>query len=114
MRFTDSLKNNYEFRRLYAKGASAASPRIVMYCRKNRYGTNRLGLTVSNKIGKAVVRNGIRRRLREIYRLNEERLLPGYDIVIVARSRSSTALYSELEADFLRLVKKLGMDNRDE
>ena len=71
MKFTDSLKNNYEFRRLYSRGDSAAASRVVLYCRKNRGGSNRLGITVGTKIGKAVVRNKIRRRLREIYRTNE-------------------------------------------
>ena len=108
MKFTDSLRNNYEFRRLYSKGASAATPRMVVYCRRNRLPVNRLGLTVSNKIGKAVVRNRIRRRFREIYRLNEGALASGYDIVIVARRRSASALYGELESDFMRLAKKLG------
>ena len=70
---------------------------------------NRLGLTVSTKIGKAVQRNRIRRRLKEIYRLNEDKFLTGYDIVIVARSKSRMALYSELEADILSLSRRLGL-----
>lgn len=107
MKFTDSLKNNYEFRRLYAKGESARSPWMVLYCRRNRVQKNRLGITVSTKIGKAVVRNRIRRRLREIYRLQEEKVQPGYDIVLVARTRSRYAEYSMLERDFIRLAKKL-------
>lgn len=109
MKFSASLKNNYEFRRLYAKGKSAFSPYAAVYCRRNRSPVNRLGITVSTKIGKAVVRNRIRRRYKEIYRLSEDKLEPGYDIVIVARARSRTALYRELEADFLRLCKKLGL-----
>jgi ribonuclease P protein component len=109
LRFSTSLKNNFEFRRLYTKGKSAASPYAVVYCRKNRGPVNRLGLTVSTKIGKAVQRNRIRRRYKEIYRLNEAAFEPGYDIVIVVRSKSKQALFSALEADFLRLCGKLGL-----
>lgn len=109
LEFTDSLKNNYEFRRLYAKGKHTASPRMVIYCRRNRLSYNRLGITVSTKIGKAVIRNRIRRRLREIYRLNEYRMRQGYDIVIVARSAGRYAKYCELEADFSGLTAKLGL-----
>jgi len=109
MEHTVSLKKNYEFRRLYQKGASAASPRIVVYCRRGRGDRCRLGLTVGNKIGKAVVRNRIRRRLREIYRLEEGRLTRGYDIVIVARAKAREADFHELRADFLKLAGKLGL-----
>jgi len=109
MEFTVSMKNNYEFRSLYRKGRSAATPRLVVYCRPVRRRESHLGITVSTKLGKAVRRNRIRRRLREIYRLNEHRLVPGRDVVIVARMRSAEAGYHELEADFLRLAGKLGL-----
>ncbi len=109
MRFSTSLKNNYEFRRLYSKGKSAASPYAVVYCRRNRSPVNRLGLTVSTKLGKAVRRNRIRRRFKEIYRLNEDKFGTGYDIVIVARSKSRNAPYRVLEADFMKLCLSLGI-----
>ena len=109
MKETVSLKKNYEFRRLYDKGARAAMPRLVLYCRKSRGGKNRLGLTVGKKTGKAVVRNRVRRRLREIYRLNEQRLVKGVDIVIVARTAAVSATFRELEEDFLRAANKLGL-----
>ena len=86
-----------------------ASPYAVVYCRKNRSRGNKLGLTVSTKLGKAVQRNKIRRRYKEIYRLNEEKFTPGYDIVIVARIKSRYAGYRELEADFLNLSRRLGI-----
>lgn len=109
MKGTVALKKNYEFKRLYDKGAKAATPRLVVYCRKNRAGNNRLGLTVGKKTGKAVIRNRIRRRLREIYRLREGRLNPGYDIVVVARTAAVSASYRELEEDFERAAFKLGL-----
>ena len=109
MRHIVSLKQNREFRRLYAKGRQAVSPCQVVYCRKNGRDCNRLGITVSTKLGGAVVRNRVRRRFREIYRLNLNRLCTGYDLVIVARSRAVGADYALLEADFLRLCGKLGL-----
>ena len=109
MKYTVSLKGNRSFRRLYAKGRSLASGTVVLYARRNGSRENRLGLTVGTKVGKAVVRNRIRRRLREIYRLNEGRFRRGWDLVAVARSRAAEADYRELEKDFLRLAGKLGI-----
>jgi ribonuclease P protein component len=109
VKFSSSLKSSYEFRRLYSKGASAVSPLIVVYCRKNKKDCNRLGITVGVKIGKAVQRNRIRRRLREIYRLNEEKFSSGWDIVVVARVKCRYAEYRRIEADLLRLSGKLGL-----
>ena len=105
--FSVSLKNNYEFRRLYNKGQSAALPTLVVYARKNKRAQNRVGYTVSVKLGHAVVRNRVRRRLREIYRLHEGEVKCGYDVVVVARSRAVEASYRKLEKDFLQLLKKL-------
>lgn len=109
MRFSESLKSNRDFRRLYARGKSAASPLLVVYCRKNGGSRNRLGLTVGTKVGKAVHRNRIRRRLREIYRLCEDRLKCGFDIVVVARVRCRGAGYRELESELTRLFSSLGL-----
>lgn len=108
-----TLKENYEFRRLYQKGASAVGNGMVLYCRKNRLGHNRLGVTVSVKLGHAVVRNRARRRLREVYRLNGDKLRQGYDIILVARSRTTTALWKDLNDTFLRLCRKLDLLKED-
>lgn len=104
-----TLKENYEFRRLYQKGASAVGGGMVLYCRKNRLGHNRLGLTVSVKLGNAVKRNRARRRLREVYRLAAPRLRQGWDIVLVARGRTLTAPWKELNETFFRLCRKLDL-----
>ena len=104
-----TLKKNYEFRRLYDKGRSAATAYIVVYCRKNGSTQNRVGFTVSTKLGGAVVRNRVRRRLREIYRLSLDRLSPGLDMVVVARSRCVGAEYAQLEAAYIRACEKLGI-----
>ena len=107
MKKATTLKLNYEFRRVYSKGKSGVSPFIVVYARPNRGGKNRLGITVSAKLGKAVARNRVRRKIREIYRLSRPK--QGYDIVIVARSRAVTAQYRELEQAYYKLCEKLGL-----
>ena len=109
MQFSKSLKESHLFRRLYHKGRSAANGYLVLYCRRNGSQGNRIGLTVSRKLGHAVVRNRVRRRLREIYRLHEASFLPGWDVVVVARSRAVTASYRSLERAYLSLARKLGL-----
>ena len=104
-----TLKENYEFRRMYQRGASAVGGGMVVYCRKNKLGHNRLGITVSVKLGHAVVRNRARRRLREVYRLNQVHLRRGYDMVLVARGRTLTASWKEMNDTFLRLCRKLDL-----
>lgn len=84
-------------------------PSVVVYCRKNRSDHNRLGITVSTKIGHAVVRNRVRRRFREIFRLHKDELSTGYDMIMVARFRAVGSDYQVIERDFLRAVKKLGL-----
>ena len=108
MKFSSSLKLNHIFRRLYAtKGV--ANGFLVLYARKNRTDTNRIGITVSKKLGKAHIRNRVRRRLREVYRLNEDRFLPGWDIVVVARSKAVEAPFDKLTKSYLTLARKLNL-----
>ena len=104
-----TLKKNSDFRRLYAKGKSVVTPYMVLYCRRNSLGVNRLGYTVSTKLGHAVVRNRVRRRLREIYRLNSPAMKKGFDIVVVARSRCVEARYAKMNAVFLEACGTLGL-----
>jgi len=77
-----SLKLNSDFRRVYTRGKSAASPRVVLYCRRNRQSENRVGFTVSKKLGNAVTRNRVRRRLREIVRLNAGQMKQNLIVVL--------------------------------
>ena len=109
-----TLKKNSDFRRLYAKGKSAVTPCLVLYCRRNRLGENRLGYTVSTKLGHAVTRNRVRRRLREIARLNGPAMRQGWDLVVVARQRSVNAPYQKLERAFLDACGTLGLLREDE
>ena len=109
MQFSKSLKLNHLFRRLYQKGKSAANKYLVVYCRRNGSSENRIGYTVSAKLGHAVVRNRMRRRLREICRLNQQQLKQGYDVVIVARSAAVEASFALLTDNFLYLMDKLSL-----
>ena len=108
MKFSSSLKLNHIFQRLYHTNGQA-NGYLVLYARKNRLDHNRVGITVSKKLGKAHIRNQVRRRFREVYRLNEEAFLPGWDIVIVARSRAIDADFAKLTAAYLQLADKAGL-----
>ena len=114
MKAAVTLKENYEFRRTYQKGVSAVSPVMVLYCRKNRLGRNRLGLVSSTKLGHAVVRNRARRRLRELFRLSQENMDQGYDVLLVARGRTARIPHRYLQRDYDAALKKLGLLRREE
>ncbi len=108
MKFSSSLKLNHIFRRLYHT-SGFADGYLVLYVRKNRTSGNRIGITVSKKLGKAHVRNRARRRLREVYRLNEDKFQPGWDIVVVARTKAVDAPFDKLTRSYLALAKKAGI-----
>ncbi len=108
MKFSASLKLNHIFQRLY-RTRGFGDGYLVLYARKNRTQRNRVGITVSKKLGHAVVRNRTRRRLREVYRLNEARFLPGYDIVVVARTKAVEAPFQDLMASYLRQAERAGI-----
>ena len=113
MKFSTSLKLNHVFRRLY-RTSGFANSYLVLYARRNRTGTNRVGITVSKKLGKAHVRNRIRRRLREVYRLNESRFRPGWDIVVVGRFKAIDADFADLTEGYLQLAAKAGILRSEE
>ena len=104
---SSTVKKNYEFRRLYQKGKSAVGRSMVVYARPNRWGHNRIGVTVSAKLGKATVRNRVRRRFREIFRLNDAQVKQGYDFILVARSRAVAGSYAELNRSYRKLIREL-------
>ena len=108
MKYSTSLKLNHIFRRL-CHTSGVADGLLVLYARKNRTDGNRVGITVSKKLGKAPVRNRTRRRIKEAYRIHEGAFLPGYDIVVVARVRAAHSRYRELERSLLSLADKLGL-----
>ena len=114
MEFSGPLKENYLFRRIYRKGRSVVSPLLVLYWLPNGTHRNRIGLTVSGKLGGAVQRNRLRRRLREIYRLHEGQFAPGWDMVLVARTRAMDSSYQHLEDAYLSLARRAGLCQSEE
>ncbi len=82
---------------------------LVIYYKKTAKKENTLGITVTKKLGNAVVRNRIRRLIRECYRLQESEMTLGYNIVIVARTRAADADFSSIRADMGYLLKKSGI-----
>ena len=102
---SEVLKNTNQFKIVYNNGKSYVNRDLVMYLRKNDSDTNRLGISVSKKVGNSVVRHRITRLIRESYRLNEAKLLQGYDIVVVARANAKGKNYFEICRAFLHLAK---------
>ena len=111
MKNTVSIKENRDFSYLYRRGKFMSSDCLLIYFRKNRYDKNRLGITVSKKVGKAVIRNRVRRRIKECYREVEGRLPAFYDIVIVARNTAAEADYKKLKSALNYLFRKAGLYN---
>lgn len=107
MKDTLAIKAPHLFRRAYTKGKSAVTPTLVLYARKNGLDHNRLGLTVGTKVGKATVRNRVRRRVKESYRLREETVKRGYDLVVVARSAAAQSRFGLLDRHLASLLKRL-------
>ena len=105
MIFTESLKSNRDFQVVYKRGKSFANKYLVMYVLENGTDCNRLGISVSKKVGNSVVRHRVKRLIKESYRLHEGVFNSGLDIVIVARAGASIVGYSEIESALLHLVK---------
>lgn len=105
MIFSESLKKNYEFRNVYSKGKSYANKYLVMYVLENNSNRNRLGISVSKKVGNSVVRHRITRLIRESYRLHENIFNSGLDIAVIARNNAYNASYEEVESALLHLAR---------
>ena len=106
MQYSDSLKKNQDFQKVYRKGTSQANRYLVMYVLKNGHMENRLGISVSKKVGNSVVRHRITRLIRESYRLNETLFERGLDIVVVARNGAKGRSYQEIESALLNLGQR--------
>ena len=98
---------NKDFQIVYKNGKSYANKYLVMYLLNNNKEESRLGISVSKKVGNSVVRHRVTRLIREAYRLNKEKFLNGYDIVIIARSSANGKTYQEIESALLHLAKHL-------
>ena len=105
MKFTESLKKHEQFKEVYDAKISYANKYLVLYIKENQTEINRLGITATKKIGNSIVRHRFKRLVRESYRLNEEMLSSGLDIVVVARNTVKGASFHEIESALLHLCK---------
>jgi len=99
-----SLKNR-EFQTVYESGVSFANRNLVMYVLPNELTDNRIGISVSKKVGNSVVRHRVKRIIRESYRLNRDNVKNGLDIVIIARKEAKEKSYQELEQSMMHLYR---------
>ena len=104
MKFSESLKKNKDFQIVYKNGTSFANRYLVMYVRKNGKEYNRLGISVSKKVGNSVVRHRITRLIREVYRLREDTFNSGLDVVVIARVSAKGISYHQVESSLLHLA----------
>ena len=109
MKASCTVKENHIFRRMYRKGKCAVRSGVVVYCAKTNRPHSRLGVTVSTKVGKAVVRNRVRRRFRELFRLHAGEIKGSYDVILVGRGRSADMPWAKLEGQYLACLRELGM-----
>lgn len=103
MQFSESLKKNSDFQNVYRRGKSYANRYLVMYILPNNTETNRLGISVSKKVGNSVIRHHLTRLIRESYRLHEDMFDSGLDIVVIARTTAAHISYRETESALLHL-----------
>lgn len=103
MNFSESLKKNKDFRTVYKKGKSNANKYLIMYMMKNKLNRNRLGISVSKKVGNSIIRHRLTRLIRESYRLRENEFQRGLDIVVIARVQAKDRTYKEIESALLHL-----------
>ena len=109
MKYSESLKKNADFNLVYQSGRSLANKYLVMYVRENGVNKNRLGISVSKKVGNSVVRHRITRLVRESYRLNEEKFTKGFDLAVVSRTAAKGKSYYEMESALLHLGRMHGI-----
>ena len=100
---SESLKKNRDFQLLYKEGKSRANRYLVLYVKENGLEKNRLGVSVSKKVGNSIVRHRITRLIRESYRLHEDMFNSGLDMVVVTRSTAKDISYHEVESALLHL-----------
>ena len=109
MKYSESLKKNRDFQNVYKKGKSYANRYLVMYVLENDTDRNRLGISVSKKVGNSVVRHHLTRLLRESYRLHEEMFHSGWDIVVIVRVSAKNEGYHKLKSSLLHLSNLHGI-----
>lgn len=105
MKFSESLKKNKDFQTVYRTGKSYGNKYLVMYVIPNHLGKNRIGISVSKKVGNSIVRHHLTRLIRESYRLYEEQFQCGLDVVVIARVSAKDRTYHEIESALIHLGK---------
>lgn len=110
----ESLKKNSDFSVVYKKGKSIADRNLVIYKLENGKDRNRVGISVSKKVGNSVVRHRVKRLIRESYRLQDESFVQGFDLVVIARVNSADKDYHELDRSLMKLAKKHGLLKAEE
>ena len=105
MRFSESLKKNRDFQKVYRKGRSLANKYLVMYILEKGTDRNHLGISVSKKVGNSVVRHHLTRLVRESYRRNEESFQRGLDLIVVVRPGAKEINYWDMESALLHVGK---------
>ena len=115
MKFTESLRSNRDFQHVFRSGKSFANKFLVMYVSKNQLNKNRLGISVSKKVGNSVVRHRVKRLIKESYRLQENIFNSGLDIVVIARNNAAGFTYQEAESALLHLwnLHSKKLDNKE-
>ena len=115
MNYSEAIKKNEDFREIYRTGKSLANKYLIMYVKKNASDRNRIGISVSKKVGNSVVRHRVTRLVRESYRLSEDSFARGLDIVVVARAGAKDKSYNEIESALLHLMKlhKIGKETNN-
>ena len=103
MKFSESLKKNIDFQNVYRNGKSYANRFLVVYILENHTEKNRLGISVSKKVGNSVIRHHLTRLIRESYRLHEDMFDSGLDIVVIARATARNISYYEVESALMHL-----------
>ena len=110
------LKKNFEFKIVYRRGKSFANELLVMYMLKNKRNKdnennpyNRLGVSVSKKVGNSVIRSRSKRLISESFRLNYNYILKGYDFIFIARNPIVDKNYFDVEKSMMNLIKKAGL-----
>lgn len=104
-----SLKKNFQFRKVYRCGKSYSNQLLVLYIFKNREGINNIGISVSKKVGKSVTRSRVKRLIKESYRKNMINIKQGYNLVFIARVSSNGKAYKEIDASLVNLLRKSGL-----
>jgi len=108
------LKSNREFRRVYDTGKSFANKYVVIFFVKNNLDYNRVGVSATKKLGNSVLRNRTKRRIKEVYRLNVDRVKRGYDIIFLTRASAKKTNYKEIESAILHILKVSGLLKKGE